>query len=432
MRRLLTQLLLGLVLAVATSASSATASDAVLQIVVTAEGNKGRFGTGFFWNERGQIITAYHVVAGAQRIRVIDAAGRAHEKVMVTHIQPDADLALLHVPGLQGPTAFIPFSGQSPTVTDELRTIGSPRGIAQQTFVGRVTSDRLVPSDQMRDTQGRMIFRADAQRLDLLPLDITIYTGMSGGPVMLGGKAVAVLVASLNEGGALAWGIPIKYISGSQWTAVNKEAPRVSWPTFNLLSEGARSLEVLVSFAAADGALLDTYLSQGKQLEDLMSVMINQYSQCQVTMDVWLRLQLKGEAKAAVADPLQADIEGCMQTLLARLGEIASVEDRLAITHDKISAAVRQRRDTGAPKTRLVQIGQPLPSAIGVDIEPVMTRLISRMNTINANDERARVQLIKEIFESMQLDSSASVAHMGAMFYDLRMIAVYFNRLILQ
>lgn len=432
MRVLLTKVLVSITVAVLAASAAATVSEAVVQIVVSTDGDKGGFGTGFFWSDRGQLITAYHVVVGARRIRVIDSSGRWYDKVTVTHIQPGADLALLQVHGLSGATAFIPFDSMSPMVTDELRSIGNPRGVAQQTFVGRVTSERLVPSDQFRDAKGRMIFRADAQPLDLLPLDITIYNGMSGAPVLLAGKAIAVLVASLNEGGAMAWGIPVKYISGSKWTPVNRAVEDVSWPSFSLLSDGARSLEVLVSYAAADGALLDTYLSQSKKLEDLMSATINQYSQCMVTMDSWQKLQLTGEAKMALADPLQADIEDCIRVLISLLVEVAAIEDRLAVTHAQISAAVRKRKDDNAPPTSVVQIGLPLPSPINADAMPVLNRLIASLNMLDVRNERSRVQLLTEAIESMHLDSDASLAYTGTMLHDIRMIAVYFNRLLLQ
>lgn len=425
-------LLADLVLALAAASAVAAPADAVVQILVTADGNRGRFGSGFYWNETGQIITAYHVVEGARRIRVVDPSGRTHEQVSVTHIQPDADLALLQVIGPSRATEFIPFSAAMPKVSEELRAVGSPRGIAQQTFIGRVTAERLVPSTQFRDAMGRMIFRPDAKPLDLLPIDMTIYTGMSGGPVLHDGKAVAVLVASLNEGGALAWGIPVKYISGDQWVRVMKDPSHVSWPSFSLMNEGTRSMEVLVSFAAAEGAILDVYVSQSQQLEQLMSLVVSQYGQCMVHMDTWLKLDLKGAAKENVADVLQGDIEECMKTLIERLVEVAALEDKLAITHEKIGSAVRARRGTDVPQTSLARIGQPLPSPMGREIETVLPRLISSLGGQTQFDDRTRISFVRGVFESLKIDSDPNVARLGTLFHDLRIIAVYFNRLILQ
>ncbi|MCP4225178.1 MAG: trypsin-like peptidase domain-containing protein, partial [Actinomycetia bacterium] len=108
-------------------------------------------GSGCFWLSGDQILTAYHVIQGADRIRVY-AGGKAYKDVQVVSISPSHDLALLQVgdlpPGKEFPP-LSPWSGAGPPFHRLLpvEVSGHPIGW-HPTFrlEGRIASRDYVPS----------------------------------------------------------------------------------------------------------------------------------------------------------------------------------------------------------------------------------------------------------------------------------------------
>jgi S1-C subfamily serine protease len=137
-------------------------------------------GSGFIWDDRGHIITNYHVVAAAlnnsSSIWVTTKEGDRHQAQVIGHL-PYKDIAVLKVEGLEnnesGFSKKIADSGKL-QVGQKVLAIGSPFGFEQTLTTGIVSAlDRSMPSP----------FSAVAIR-DMIQTDASINPGNSGGPLL--------------------------------------------------------------------------------------------------------------------------------------------------------------------------------------------------------------------------------------------------------
>jgi S1-C subfamily serine protease len=74
----------------------AKSADAVVKIYAT-KGVRTSLGSGFFIRKDGLLLTAYHVVEGANDIEIFDHQKRRYDDVLVKSISPKYDIAVLHV-----------------------------------------------------------------------------------------------------------------------------------------------------------------------------------------------------------------------------------------------------------------------------------------------------------------------------------------------
>lgn len=253
MRRVLTALVVGVFGALA----PASAQDAVVKIYTVGSSGAGQ-GTGFFSSKDGQIVTAYHVVQNATRIEVVHDRLGSFSDIEVEFISPDHDLAVLQIVNTIVQTPFMSFRDVAPTSADELETDGYPRGGEKQQFHGRPTRSGFVSAQTIRDSKGVRLFNQD---MDVVSLDLTIYSGMSGAPVVGGGGVIGVLSGSYQEGGGIAWAIPTKYLR--QLQEVRKKPTDMSeWPRLTLMSNAWQNLRASVRLNASAAAAYDQYVDQ--------------------------------------------------------------------------------------------------------------------------------------------------------------------------
>ncbi len=218
----------------------------IVRINTDQSNGKGSHGSGCFWGSGSQILTAYHVVQGATTIRVY-VAGKAYDNVQVEAYAPGHDLALLRVFGLpvgiSGPGLAATANLDPPFDMDlPLEVWGHPRGWRPiYRLKGNLTGPVFVSSTSILDDQGQMIF---AKGIDLVPIDVTVYGGLSGAPVLANNQVVGVLSGSLHEGRSITWAIPVKYVS-SNMTLVGKAPEEIDWPSLDLMDDQVwRSLNV--------------------------------------------------------------------------------------------------------------------------------------------------------------------------------------------
>lgn len=197
--------LLGLLLPVP---SIGARSQAVVTFTVAYATGAPSIGTGFFISRDAQIVTAYHVVREAVQITVIDASGARFEDPIILAIAPSHDLATLQI--ASEPTTYLPVLERIPEAGDRLQMLGNPLGLFGQSIEAIATSRGLVSSDAIRSTDGRRLFRT---KMSVIPIDATIFQGMSGAPVIAGDGVIGVLSGSISEGGTIGWAIPIRYLS---------------------------------------------------------------------------------------------------------------------------------------------------------------------------------------------------------------------------
>jgi hypothetical protein len=172
-------------------------------------------GTGSFVKIAGSpyILTCYHVINGTQSIDAHANSGKI-EHVSVVAYDRVKDIALLSFKSDGVPKCLqlgaIPSGLTNYTAT----AIGQPNGIPQQVFNVHFTSEEgEIPAMTLQDAHGNGIFNGAGQGFKIIPVDLTIYGGMSGAPVILNGFVIGILSGSLNPGGSLGWAIPAHYCS---------------------------------------------------------------------------------------------------------------------------------------------------------------------------------------------------------------------------
>lgn len=218
--------------------AGANKTDSIVAIQADRYDRTVSFGTGFFWGDGGNILTAYHVVQNAYAIYVT-VDGKTRDAVEVVAWAPGHDLALLRVldrqPSADTPS-LAPGTGLGPPFSLDLplKLIGHPAGWTRVYHLqGELVQTGFVPSTSIRDLQQRDLF---AKTINLLPLDVTVYGGLSGAPVLARGQVLGVISGSLNEGRSITWAIPIEHTS--ELVAVGKLPSAVTWPPLRLMIGG--------------------------------------------------------------------------------------------------------------------------------------------------------------------------------------------------
>ncbi len=148
--------------------------------------DEGMSGAGVIIDAEGQILTARHVVAGAESIQVTFVDGTQSSARVVSE-QPENDIAVL-VPE-QLPSVVVPAvlaGGVRPG--DEVYATGHPFGLANSFSAGVVSGlNRTVPISEEQTLTG------------LIQFDAAVNPGNSGGPLLnRAGQVVGIVTALAN------------------------------------------------------------------------------------------------------------------------------------------------------------------------------------------------------------------------------------------
>jgi len=139
-------------------------------------------GTGFFITEDGYLVTNFHVVKDAKKVKVKNASGVYPAEVL--HVDQDHDLALLKVSGKFKP---LPVSKDDAQLGEAVFTIGFPN-IVVQGMEPKYTDGKISSLTGIRD---------DPKNYQI---SVPVQPGNSGGPLVdMSGNAVGVIVAKLND-----------------------------------------------------------------------------------------------------------------------------------------------------------------------------------------------------------------------------------------
>jgi S1-C subfamily serine protease len=151
-------------------------------------------GSGFFYDNRGNIVTNYHVVENAEELRVTLLDGR-NLTAQIVGTDPSNDLAVIHVglPGSEIPVVSVDGGGDV-RVGQFVIAIGNPFGLERTLTLGVVSSlGRVIESPNQRFIG------------EVIQTDAPINPGNSGGPLLnLAGEVVGVNSAIFSPSGASA------------------------------------------------------------------------------------------------------------------------------------------------------------------------------------------------------------------------------------
>ncbi len=151
-------------------------------------------GTGFVWNKQGHIVTNFHVIYGADAIKVT-LADRSEHQAKLVGADPDHDLAVLQI---QAPESLLePLaigSSQDLRVGQKVLAIGNPFGLDHTLTTGVVSAlGRTIKSMSNRTIEG------------VVQTDAAINPGNSGGPLLDGsGRLIGVNTQIVSPSGVYA------------------------------------------------------------------------------------------------------------------------------------------------------------------------------------------------------------------------------------
>ncbi|MCL4800952.1 MAG: trypsin-like peptidase domain-containing protein [Burkholderiales bacterium] len=146
-------------------------------------------GSGVVIVDKGIILTNLHVVAGAERVKVVFADGMESDADVIG-LRPEHDLAVLQARTV--PDDLVPATMRSThdlAPGDEVVAVGFPFGIGPSVSSGVVSGLRR----EFRSEEGKRVLT------NLIQFDAAANPGSSGGPlVTLDGAVVGIVTAILN------------------------------------------------------------------------------------------------------------------------------------------------------------------------------------------------------------------------------------------
>jgi len=151
-------------------------------------------GSGFVWNKQGHIVTNFHVIYGADAIKVT-LADRSERQAKLVGADPDHDLAVLQI---QAPeSALEPLAvgaSHDLRVGQKVLAIGNPFGLDHTLTTGVVSAlGRTIKSMSNRTIEG------------VIQTDAAINPGNSGGPLLdSSGRLIGVNTQIVSPSGAYA------------------------------------------------------------------------------------------------------------------------------------------------------------------------------------------------------------------------------------
>ena len=163
-------------------------------------------GSGFVWDDRGSIVTNFHVIRGASRAKVTLADGSTWDASLVGYAR-EKDLAVLQIEAPRSQLRPITVGSSSDLIVGQtVLAIGNPFGFDQTLTTGIVSA------------LGREIESTDGVPIrDVIQTDAAINPGNSGGPLLdSAGRLIGVNTAIVSPSGGYAgvgFAIPVDTVN---------------------------------------------------------------------------------------------------------------------------------------------------------------------------------------------------------------------------
>ncbi len=169
-------------------------------------------GSGFLWDDRGHVVTNFHVIQGANAAHVT-LSDQSNWRATLVGAFPDRDLAVLRIDAPKDKIKPISIgTSKDLVVGQKVYAIGNPFGLDQTLTTGIVSAlNREIESVTRRAIRG------------VIQTDAAINPGNSGGPLLdSAGRLIGVTTAIASPSGAFAgigFAIPVD--------EVNRVVPRL-------------------------------------------------------------------------------------------------------------------------------------------------------------------------------------------------------------
>ncbi|GAB4073706.1 trypsin-like peptidase domain-containing protein [Barrientosiimonas marina] len=158
--------------------------------------SQDRQGSGFLYNDQGDVVTNAHVVAGAEEATIRTSDGQVYSG-QVIGISNDEDVAVVRVKGLDDQKP-LDMATEKADVGTEILTFGSPFGLKDTATTGIISGN-----DRNFELESYVYNEA-------YQISAPIAPGNSGGPLINSetGKVLGINSASTDEG-SIGFSIPI-------------------------------------------------------------------------------------------------------------------------------------------------------------------------------------------------------------------------------
>jgi|GEM_PF-5340159 len=195
----------------------------VLQLWCT-KGKSAGYGTGTFVSFRGAsyILTCYHVVLGYDNISVQNAPVNDITDVRVAWYDSEKDIALLQYrshAGIRG----IPLVSETEEnfMYKPAEAVGFPNHMDCNHFKVDITHPRLVSKNVIKTDKAVPVYDPHSPDFKVITFVTNATGGMSGAPVIVDGHMAGMLLASLENGMAFGWGVPVMYFDMGSFCKLN-------------------------------------------------------------------------------------------------------------------------------------------------------------------------------------------------------------------
>lgn len=145
-------------------------------------------GSGFIISEDGYIVTNYHVIDGANSIRVTLYNGETYDATLIGGEEVN-DVAVIKVEGITGLKPVVLGDSDTLVVGETVSTIGNALGAYSFSMTSGIVS-----------ATGRSVTMSDGGVINMIQTNCTINSGNSGGPLFdQYGRVVGITSAKLSS-----------------------------------------------------------------------------------------------------------------------------------------------------------------------------------------------------------------------------------------
>ncbi len=163
-------------------------------------------GSGFLWDELGNVVTNFHVINNGSKFKVT-LSDRSEWDATVVGAAPNHDLAVLHIDAPRARLSALAVGTSSGlAVGQKVFAIGNPFGLDQTLTTGIISG----LGREIRSVSDRKIS-------DVIQTDAAINPGNSGGPLLdSSGRLIGINTAIISPSGAYAgigFAVPVDNVS---------------------------------------------------------------------------------------------------------------------------------------------------------------------------------------------------------------------------